>query len=156
MRQESGFDPDVVSPARAVGLLQLMPETAKVVADGANLPHDDARLTSPPYNIALGSMYLHELLEKFHGVIPYAVAGYNGGPDAVARWASRSPGMDLDVFVERIPYTETRGYVSRVMGNSARYGFIARRSGRAGARSRRSSNSRQRGDARSFDGAPSC
>ena len=130
MRQESGFDPNVVSPARAVGLLQLMPATAKVVAEGASLSHDDARLTSPPYNIALGSMYLHELLDKFHGVIPYAVAGYNGGPDAIARWASRSPGMDLDVFVERIPYAETRGYVSRVMGNLARYGYM--REGEAG------------------------
>ncbi len=129
MRQESQFNPDAVSPARAVGLLQLMPETARVVADGAKLPLDTA-LTSPPYNIALGSLYLREVLDKFHGGIAYAVAGYNGGPDAVARWISRSPGMELDAFVERIPYAETRDYVARVMGNLARYGYL--RDGEAG------------------------
>jgi soluble lytic murein transglycosylase len=130
MRQESNFDPEAVSPARAIGLMQLLPETAKTVAEGALLAHEDARLTSPPYNIALGSIYLHELLEKFRGTVPLAVGGYNGGPDAIARWASRSPGMDLDVFVERIPFVETRVYVGRVMGNLARYAYL--KSGEAG------------------------
>ena len=129
MRQESQFNPDALSPARAVGLLQLMPDTARVVAEAAHLPTDTA-LTSAPYNIALGSLYLREVLDKFHGGIPYAVAGYNGGPDAVVRWKTRSPGMDLDAFVERIPYAETRDYVARVMGNLARYGYL--KSGEAG------------------------
>jgi soluble lytic murein transglycosylase len=127
MRQESGFDPDVVSGARAVGLLQLLPETAKEVALEAHLsrePHDDARLTSPPYNIAIGARYLHDLLAKYHGVAPLAIAAYNGGPDSVSRWLARPKGLDLDVFVERIPFAETRAYVARVMGNLARYGFL--------------------------------
>jgi soluble lytic murein transglycosylase len=130
MRQESAFDPDVVSPARAVGLMQLLPETAKVVATGASLPTEEALLTSPPHNIALGSLYLHEMLGKFQGSAALAAAAYNAGPEAVARWISRSRGMDLDVFVERIPYAETRGYVVRVMGNLARYGYL--RKGDAG------------------------
>ena len=130
MRQESNFNPDAISPARAVGLLQLLPETARTVADGARFSHDDARLTSPPYNIALGSIYLRDLLTRFRGTIPLAVGGYNGGPDAIARWVSRSPGMDLDIFVERIPFTETRIYVGRVMGNLAHYGYL--RDGEAG------------------------
>jgi soluble lytic murein transglycosylase len=125
MRQESGFDPDVVSPARAVGLLQLMPDTAKLVAKEAGMTPDDSLLKSPPYNIALGAHYLASLLEKFHGQIPLAVASYNSGPEAIQRWASRAPQMDLDVFVERIPYGETRTYVSRVMGNFARYAYLA-------------------------------
>jgi soluble lytic murein transglycosylase len=114
----------VVSPARAVGLLQLMPETAKVVAEGLHVPHEQAWLTSPPHNILLGSRYLKELEDKFHGELALAIAGYNGGPDSVARWASRTAGMDLDVFVEQIPFYETRGYVVRVMGNYARYAYL--------------------------------
>jgi soluble lytic murein transglycosylase len=125
MRQESGFDPDAVSPARAVGLMQLLPETARPVAEELGLTHDDARLTSPPYAIAVGARVLRKLLDRFHGSVPLAVAAYNGGADSVERWLSRAPGMQLDSFVERIPYKETRDYVSRVMGNLARYGYLA-------------------------------
>jgi soluble lytic murein transglycosylase len=125
MRQESGFDPDAVSPARAVGLMQLMPETARVLADEMGLPKDDARLTSPPYAIEVGARGLRKLLDEFHGDVALAVAAYNGGAESVERWLSRSPGMKLDTFVERIPYRETREYVSRVMGNFAHYGYLA-------------------------------
>ncbi len=135
MRQESGFDPTALSPARAVGLLQLLPETAKAVAaeerGEESGPHDEPpRLTSPPVNIALGARYLKQLLDRFHGILPLAIAAYNAGPDAVLRWLSRPRGLDLDLFVERIPYTETRVYVAKVMGNLARYGYL--RSGEAG------------------------
>ncbi len=130
MRQESNFDPDAVSPARAVGLMQLLPETARAVADEMKLAHDDTRLTSPAQNITLGGRYLRDLLDRFHGAIPLAVGGYNGGPDAIARWTSRAPTMATDVFVEFIPFTETRIYVARVLGNLARYGYL--RHGEAG------------------------
>ena len=126
MRQESAYDPDVVSPAHAVGLMQLMPETARPVADELALPRDDARLTSPPYAIRVGARVLRKLLDQFHGSVPLAVAAYNGGADSVDRWLARAPGMQLDTFVERIPYKETRDYVARVMGNLARYGYLAR------------------------------
>jgi peptidoglycan lytic transglycosylase len=125
MRQESGFDPDALSPARAVGLMQLLPETAKEIT-AARTPGcggDDARLTSPPSSIALGACYLRQLLDRFRGDVALAVAAYNAGPDAIERWAKRAPGMDLDVFVEHIPFAETRTYVARVMGNLARYAY---------------------------------
>lgn len=125
MRQESGFDPDAVSPARAVGLMQIMPDTARPVADELVLPRDDARLTSPPYAIRVGARLLRKLLDQFHGNVPLAVAAYNCGAESIDRWASRAPGMQLDTFVERIPFKETREYVARVMGNLARYGYMA-------------------------------
>jgi soluble lytic murein transglycosylase len=124
MRQESSFDPDAVSPAHAVGLMQLLPETARVLADELARFKDDARLTSPPYAIAVGAHGLRKLLDQFHGDVVLAVAAYNCGADSVERWLSRAPGMKLDAFVERIPYRETRDYVARVMGNLAHYGFL--------------------------------
>lgn len=126
MRQESGFDPEVVSPARAIGLMQLLPETAKAVAERAQMHHETSWLTRPGVNVMLGARYLHELGEKLEAD-PLRVAGaYNAGPEAMARWQSRSSGLDLEVFVESIPYIETRGYVVRVMENLARYGFLSK------------------------------
>lgn len=106
MRQESSFNPDAVSPAHAVGLMQLLPETASVVAASMKLPFDEPRLTDPFYNITLGVHYLETLLGRFKGQTPLAVAAYNAGHESVARWTSRSQGMDVDAFVERIPYAE--------------------------------------------------
>jgi soluble lytic murein transglycosylase len=125
MRQESAFDPDVVSPAHAVGILQLLPETARPIAEELALAHDDARLTSPPYAIRVGAHHLRKLLDQFHGDVPLAVAAYNGGAESVERWLSRAPAMQLDTFIERIPFKETRDYVGRVMGNLARYAYLA-------------------------------
>jgi soluble lytic murein transglycosylase len=68
-------------------------------------------------------------LTEFHGDVALAVAAYNGGAESVDRWLSRAPGMTLDTFVERIPYRETREYVSRVMGNLAHYGYLAQGEG---------------------------
>ena len=124
MRQESAFDPDVVSPARAVGLMQLLPETARATAKAARIPHDDTLLTSPAQNITLGARYLREMLDKFDGNVGLAVAAYNGGPDAIQRWLIHAKGETLDVFVEAIPFVETRGYVARVLANLARYGYM--------------------------------
>jgi len=126
MRQESGFDPDAVSPARAIGLMQLLPETARPIAEELSLEQDDARLTSPPYAIRVGARLLRKLLDQFHGQVPLALAAYNGGGESVERWATRAPGMQLDAFVERIPFKETRDYVGRVMSNLARYGYLAK------------------------------
>jgi soluble lytic murein transglycosylase len=126
MRQESAFDPEVVSPARAVGLMQLLPETARATAAGAGIPHDDSKLTSPPQNITLGALYLRELLDKLGENPALAVAAYNAGPEAIQRWLTHMKLETLDVFVEAIPFLETRGYVVRVLGNLARYGYMDR------------------------------
>jgi soluble lytic murein transglycosylase len=126
MRQESAFDEEVVSPARAVGLLQLMPETARVVAAGGGLAHEEGWLVRPDHNVQLGALYMRDLLEKLGGNVPLATGAYNAGPDAITRWQARAKGETLDVFVETIPFLETRGYVVRVMGNLARYGYMDR------------------------------
>jgi soluble lytic murein transglycosylase len=127
MRQESAFDPAVVSPARAVGLLQLMPETARKVAAATGAKFEDAMLTSPQTNIALGAAYLKELTTELASNVPLVVGAYNAGVEAITRWEARAKGQEtLDVFVETIPFLETRGYVVRVMGNLARYGYMER------------------------------
>ncbi|MEO8875718.1 MAG: lytic transglycosylase domain-containing protein, partial [Polyangiaceae bacterium] len=122
MRQESEFSASALSPARAVGLMQLLPETARVTAGDPKI--DDQALMDPATNIRIGAKYLHELLNRFHGSAPLAVAAYNAGPEAVERWISRASGETLDVFVEQIPYAETRGYVIAVLSNYGAYGFI--------------------------------
>jgi soluble lytic murein transglycosylase len=124
MRQESAFDPEVVSPARAVGLMQLLPETARATAAAASIPHDDSKLTSPAQSIGLGTLYLRELLDKFGERQTLAVAAYNAGPEAIQRWLVHAKSETLDIFVEAIPFVETRGYVVRVLGNMAHYGYM--------------------------------
>lgn len=124
MRQESAFDEAVVSPARAVGLLQLMPKTARLVASGAGLAHEESWLVRPDHNVQLGALYMRDLLGKLDGNVALASGAYNAGPEAITRWRSRAKGVSLDIFVETIPFLETRGYVVRVMGNLARYGYM--------------------------------
>ncbi len=115
MREESGYRPAVLSISGARGLLQLMPDTARRVAAGIALVEfqvDD--LFAPPVNIRLGAAYLAELLARFEGRTSAAIAGYNAGPEAVARWLRDNPAED-DVWVEAIPYDQTRSYVKRVL-----------------------------------------
>jgi soluble lytic murein transglycosylase len=121
MRQESLFDPSARSPADAFGLMQLLPVTATRVAAarGESAPGD--RLTDPQTNIALGAAYLGTLLRQYDGDPQKALAAYNGGEDAVARWQERFGGLDGDEWVESITYRETRDYVKKVMGNYQRY-----------------------------------
>jgi soluble lytic murein transglycosylase len=125
MRQESSFRPDVVSPAQAVGLLQLMPSTAARLAKELFVEFEPARLSEPPMNVRLGTRYLRKLLDWFGGNLALAAAAYNAGPAAVDRWLKNSAGLELDLFVARIPYEETRAYVERVVGNHARYRYLA-------------------------------
>jgi soluble lytic murein transglycosylase len=124
MRQESAFRPTVKSPVGAVGLLQLMPTTAQKVAAELNVEYDPASLTEPPINIRYGSYYLAKMLSTFSGNAALAAAAYNAGPSAVKRWLTGAADLPLDLFVARIPYRETRHYVSRVIGNWARYRYL--------------------------------
>jgi soluble lytic murein transglycosylase len=122
MRQESEFSPSALSPVHAVGLMQLMPETARVTEGDPKI--DEAALTEPSTSIRIGAKYLRELLDRFHGSVPLAVAAYNAGPEAIERWISRAQAETLDIFVEQIPYAETRNYVISVMTNLGAYGAI--------------------------------
>lgn len=124
MRQESGFRPAVVSPARAVGLLQLIPPTARTVAGELGVDYDPLLLRSPPYNIRLGAFYLHKVLHTFGGSVALAAAAYNAGPVRVSHWLETGEHLPLDVWVARIPFHETRSYVGRVVGNMARYAYL--------------------------------
>ncbi|HTJ82479.1 MAG TPA: transglycosylase SLT domain-containing protein [Polyangiaceae bacterium] len=126
MRQESAFDPEARSPVGAEGLLQLMPTTAAEIAKESKIDgFDPALVRSPDTNIQLGSFYIKKLLGTFQGSVPLAVASYNAGPAAVGRWVDGAKDREIDVFVARIPYEETRNYVVRVLGNLARYEWLA-------------------------------
>jgi len=120
MRQESGFRPSVRSPAGALGLLQLMPNTAERVAGEMGWP-EVGDLTEPRTNISLGAHYLKRLLELFGNDWALAVAAYNAGPEAVSLWARARADVPTDIFASLIPYAETRSYVQRVLANVAVY-----------------------------------
>ena len=118
MREESGFRPGVMSSAGAMGLLQLMPETARRTAARAGGPalEDSEMLFAPETNIALGSAYLDYLAERFPSHLSAVIASYNAGPTAVAGWRKGAAAdLDDDVWVEDIPYAQTRSYVRRVL-----------------------------------------
>jgi soluble lytic murein transglycosylase len=115
MREESGYRPDALSVAGARGLLQLMPETASRLARDAALPDPTPEaLFEPRVNLALGARYLGQLLVRFGGRASAAVASYNAGPQAVARWLEGAA-LDDDEWVEAIPYEQTRAYAKRVL-----------------------------------------
>ncbi|WP_200285628.1 lytic transglycosylase domain-containing protein [Rhabdochromatium marinum] len=115
IRQESIFNPTVASSANAVGLMQLLPGTARQVAQRLKLPSPNSLdLTDPALNIRLGSAYLAQLYQRFDAQSAVATAAYNAGPTAVQRWLPQEP-MPADVWIATIPYRETRSYVARVL-----------------------------------------
>lgn len=124
MRQESAFRPDAVSSASAIGLLQLIPGTAERAAREIGIEARPELLRVPSYNVELGAYYLHRVLDLFGGHVALAAAAYNAGPKAVSRWLATGEMLPLDVWVALIPYSETRTYVSRVVGNLARYAYL--------------------------------
>jgi TolA-binding protein len=128
IRQESRFQPKVISSAKAVGLCQLMPATAREVARSLNYPTPNHELlTRPAYNIELGTKYLNGLLKQFDQNGHLAVAAYNAGPGSVQKWLRAKPDLDPDLFVETIPYKETRNYVIKVFENYWVYSTLASR-----------------------------
>ncbi len=122
-RQESQFDSKAVSRAGALGLMQLMPSTARKLAKRHKLRYSRRRLLSDPsYNARLGSTYLAELLQLYRGSYVLALAAYNAGTPRVKRWLRnfgdpRRDEVDAIDWIEQIPFTETRDYVQRVLGN---------------------------------------
>jgi soluble lytic murein transglycosylase len=124
MRQESGFRAGVRSPVGAIGLLQLMPSTAERIGEELGEKVELSTLTQAHASVRLGSAYLRKLIDSFQGNVPLALAAYNAGPQAVIRWLAAGENLPLDLFVARIPYEETRGYVGRVLANAARYSYL--------------------------------
>jgi soluble lytic murein transglycosylase len=121
MRQESLFDPAARSPANAQGLMQLLPSTAERTARSIGQPSPDGSLYDPEINITLGVAHLQELLRTYQGDEIRALAAYNGGENALAKWQTRFGHLPPDEFVESITYRETRDYVKKVLGNYRRY-----------------------------------
>jgi soluble lytic murein transglycosylase len=115
MRQESLFRKDAVSRADARGLMQMQPATATAVARRWHLPppaRDD--LFEPSVALRLGARYVRELLDKYRGQLAPSLAAYNAGPMSVSRWLPSDP-IGADVWIENIPYTETRGYIQHIL-----------------------------------------
>jgi soluble lytic murein transglycosylase len=122
MRQESLFDPRVVSPAAAYGLMQLLLSTARRMATRANIDAVDVEdLFSPETNVKLGTEYLTELADRFDSDPVLMLAGYNAGETAAERWQERGKDLELDEFIEKISYRETRAYVKKVLRNYRNY-----------------------------------
>ena len=120
-RRESEFNSNAVSRAGARGLMQLMPSTAKKVADELNLKYSLKRLnTDWKYNVELGSEYMHFLLGKYDGSLLLTLGAYNAGPSRMDGWIKkygdpRQKGIDYVDWIEHIPFNETRNYIMRVM-----------------------------------------
>lgn len=124
MRQESLYRRDALSSANARGLLQMLPETARRTASKWKRPRpspDD--LFNPVVNVPLGAAHLRELVDRFGGQTIVALAGYNAGPNAAARWMP-SESLDPDVWVENIPYNETRNYVQRILWHNVVFSWL--------------------------------
>ncbi len=125
-RQESSFDPAVVSSAGARGMMQFLPSTAQGVARRLGLPYAPERLFDPDYNMTLGSYHLGELMSRFGGSMLLTAVGYNAGPGRPPQWVARCGdprGGQVDPvdFIECTPFTETRNYMMRVMENHSIY-----------------------------------
>jgi len=124
MRQESLFRRDAVSRADARGLMQMQPATAVAVAKRWHLPspgHD--ALFDPAVAVPLGAAYLRELLDRYGNQLDLSLAAYNAGPVSVARWLPMQP-VDADIWIENIPYAETRGYIQHVLEHIVAFAVV--------------------------------
>ncbi len=121
IRQESTFNPRVQSHAGARGLMQILPSTGRFLARQERLRYDAADLYDPEINIRYGTRYLKDVLGSFGGRIDYALASYNAGPHRVKRWTGMDLTIPSEVFIEEIPFDETRDYVKLVLRNQMLY-----------------------------------
>ena len=125
MRQESLYRKDAVSRADARGLMQMLPATAAAVARRWRRPPPSKdSLFDPPVAVALGAAYLRELLDRYAGKLELSLAAYNAGPAAVARWQPLRS-LDADVWMENIPYAETRGYVQHILEHIVAFAYVS-------------------------------
>jgi soluble lytic murein transglycosylase len=122
-RQESAFMTDARSPAGATGLMQLMPVTARETARRFGIPLGSTQqILNPDTNIQLGAAYLSQVSKQFDGNRILATAAYNAGPTRVRQWLRGAEHLEFDVWVENIPFDETRQYVQNVLTYSVIYG----------------------------------
>ncbi|MBD8695553.1 transglycosylase SLT domain-containing protein [Stenotrophomonas sp. CFBP 13718] len=123
IRAESIFSPNARSPANAMGLMQVLPATGAAVAKSIGLTNygGASSLYDPDTNIAIGTAYLRQLMNKYDGLPYVTIAAYNAGPTPTARWQGQRPGFDPDLWIETISYKETREYVARVLAFSVIY-----------------------------------
>jgi soluble lytic murein transglycosylase len=123
IRQESEFNPKDLSSAKAMGLMQVTPDAGRYVANKFHAKYDQKRLMNDsPYNLAMGAAELGELIQDYRGSYILAFVGYNAGRGRVREWVARygdprDPSVDPVDWVERIPFSETRNYVERVLEN---------------------------------------
>lgn len=122
IRAESAFWEDARSPAGALGLMQVMPATGRDTARRIGLNNfSTSQLLEPEYNIPIGSYYLKKMYDEFRGNMILATAAYNAGPSRVKSWLPKAGCIEPDVWIENIPFYETRGYVKRVLSYASIY-----------------------------------
>ena len=125
IRQESGFRPDAISYSNAYGLMQLLPSVGRKMARKAGMRYFRTRdLLNPEINIKLGTLYLKQLMDEFHGNAEYAFAAYNAGDNRVTAWQKIGGYHDMAEFIESIPFTQTHEYVESIIRNEHMYRSI--------------------------------
>jgi soluble lytic murein transglycosylase len=124
-RRESAFFAGAQSPVGARGLMQIMPATARQVAAGLKQPHKGADLFDVEHNVMLGSAYYREVLDRFGGNRVFALTAYNAGPHRVDRWRHKAgEGVPVELWIETIPYQETRNYVQAVLAYNVVFQYL--------------------------------
>ena len=120
IHQESAFNPEAHSNKNAIGLMQLLPQTARRMAREAKVSYSQARLFDPDYNVRLGTIYLANLKKQF-GSVELALAAYNAGEDRVTFWTAGQAYRELPEFVDSVPFSETRQYLEIITRNAEVY-----------------------------------
>jgi soluble lytic murein transglycosylase len=125
IRQESEFNPAAISPANAMGLMQLLPGVGKGTARELKIRHFSTdQLLNPNTNLQLGTRYFKHMVDHYDGQVEYALAAYNAGEDRVDQWRKDGNFKSVEEFVESIPFTETREYVQAIMRNAVLYRLL--------------------------------
>jgi soluble lytic murein transglycosylase len=124
-RRESAFFPQARSPVGARGLMQIMPATGKQVAKSIGRKHNGSDLYEVDHNVLLGSAYYRQLLDRFDGNRVFALTAYNAGPHRVDRWRhKKGEGVPVEIWIETIPYRETRNYVKAVLSYNVVFQYL--------------------------------